>query len=230
VCRERESMNSVHRCHKELVQNVISYSNSSQKAVVVLHEIYGVNRHIAEVSRRFSDSGFDVFAPDMLNTDRVFGNSEEEAAYSNFISNIGFTGASDMIIGFLHEIRSRYDSIYIVGYSAGATVAWICSREHDLCDGVVGFYGSRIRDYLEIVPACPVLLFFPEKEGSFEVDNVINVLSNKDNVCTEKFCGRHGFADPFSRNYNEESYAEAYKRLIEFISSGKAENITAPVL
>jgi dienelactone hydrolase len=198
---------------------MISYSNSSRKAVVVLHEIYGLNRHIAEVCRKFSESGFDVFAPNMLAADRVFDYSDEDAAYSYFAQNIGFTGASHKIFEFLHEIRSRYDCIYIVGYSAGATVAWICSRENDLCDGVVGFYGSRIRDYLGIDPACPVLLFFPEKEESFDVVELIKALGNKDNVCIEKLCGRHGFADPFSKNYNEESYAETYKMLMEFIIS-----------
>ncbi|MGG4152423.1 hypothetical protein [Peribacillus muralis] len=41
----------------------------------------------------------------------------------------------------------------------GAIVAWMCSEE-ECVDGIAGFYGSPIRNYSELVPQYPVLLFF----------------------------------------------------------------------
>ncbi|WP_260320104.1 MULTISPECIES: dienelactone hydrolase family protein [Peribacillus] len=101
----------------------------------------------------------------------VFGYSEKEAAYRHFREKVGITGA-------LNEILIRYKHVFIIGFSAGATVAWICSEE-ECVDGIVGFYGSRIRNYSELVPQCPVLLFFAQEERSFDVDELISILKAK---------------------------------------------------
>ncbi len=50
----------------------------------------------------------------------------------------------------------------ILGFGAEATVAWLCSEE-ECVDGIVGYYGSRIRNYAELAPRCPALLFFHKK-------------------------------------------------------------------
>lgn len=102
----------------------------------------------------------------------------------------------------IHEIRNEYNRIYVLGYSVGATTAWLCSEEK--CDGVIGYYGSRIRNYLETNPKCPVLLFFPQQEKSF-------------NVHAKKFAGNHGFADPYSINFCEESSTQSFESMMEFI-------------
>ncbi|MDI5811330.1 DUF535 family protein, partial [Salmonella enterica subsp. enterica serovar Anatum] len=41
--------------------------------------------------------------------------------------------------------------------SVGATLAWL-SAASGLCDGVVCYYGSRIRQYLHLAPLCPTLV------------------------------------------------------------------------
>ncbi|GED13808.1 dienelactone hydrolase family protein [Aneurinibacillus migulanus] len=115
----------------------------------------------------------------------------------------------------IHEIRNEYNRIYVLGYSVGATTAWLCSEEK--CDGVIGYYGSRIRDYLEINPKCPVLLFFPQQEKSFNVDELIASLNKKSNVYTKKFAGNHGFADPYSINFCEESSTQSFESMMKFI-------------
>lgn len=196
---------------------MIEYRNGSNKAVVVIHEIYGINNHIEKVSIGLSKLGFDVFVPDMLGDKQVFDYAEESSAYSNFMDNVGFVKASNLIISCLHSIRDRYEKVYVLGFSVGATVAWLCAGEHSLCDGVAGLYGSRIMDYLSATPSCPVLLLFPQKEKSFNVDDLIDTLDKMDSVHAEKLSGNHGFADPFSRNYNEDSFILARDKVLDFI-------------
>lgn len=197
---------------------MLTFNNSSETAVIILHEIYGINQHIINAAEEISKNDFDVFVPDMLNIDKAFNYDEMDLAYNNFVTNVGFKNASDRIIDFIRNIRNDYANIYVIGYSVGAATAWICSSEQGLCDGIICFYGSRIRDYKEISPSCPVLLFFPEHEKSFRVDDLINILNKKEKVRAEKLYGEHGFADPFSENYCKESCLKAYKETISFIS------------
>ncbi|MFD2212231.1 dienelactone hydrolase family protein [Metabacillus endolithicus] len=122
-----------------------------------------------------------------------------------------------MIHSLLSEVKDNYSKVFIVGFSVGATIAWLCSN-HESINGVVGYYGSRIRDYLDLVPPCPTLLFFPQEEKSFDVDSLITILEGK-SINTYKFNGLHGFSNPFSSNYHLESSRKAYAIMNEFLKN-----------
>ena len=186
-------------------------------AIILLHEIYGINEHISDMRRKFAGLGFDVYCMDFFDG-RVYDYEESEAAYLYFIEKVGFKKASYKVLDMLEIIRCKYQNVFVVGYSIGATIAWLCSEEYELIDGIVCYYGSRIRDYLDIVPKVETQLFFPEKEASFDIDDLIEKLSSKAKVNTMKFEGLHGFSDKYSLNYNKESKEMSEKLLIEFIS------------
>ncbi|SET52294.1 Dienelactone hydrolase family protein [Enterococcus malodoratus] len=38
----------------------------SENAVIILHEIYGLNQFILDVCNQYSEKGYDVFCPDLL--------------------------------------------------------------------------------------------------------------------------------------------------------------------
>lgn len=202
---------------------MLSYLKDSETAAVVLHEIYGINQHIKDVCMELSKEQMDVFAPNMLDSEIVFNYDQETAAYVNFYNNIGFDRAFTQISAFLRSIRNRYKRLFVVGFSVGATIAWLCSKELNLCNVVVGFYGSRIRDYHEINPLCPVLLFFPTHEKSFNISDLIGLVKAKDNVIIKQLYGRHGFADHYSPNYEKQSSQQAYKDMILFMNINQHE-------
>ncbi|MBP1761443.1 MAG: DeoR family transcriptional regulator, partial [Firmicutes bacterium] len=112
---------------------MLTYLNESNTAVVVLHEIYGINQHIKDICWQLSGHGVDVFAPHMLQNETVFDDEQEDLAYNNFFQHIGFEKAFDQVNLFLRQIRDRYSRIFVVGFSVGATVAWLCSQEPELC-------------------------------------------------------------------------------------------------
>jgi len=192
--------------------------NNSDTVIIVIHEIYGINKHIINVCEKLSKHKYDIIAPNLLNDKIAFNYDQEEVAYNNFMNNIGFENAMENIKRILHSVRSHYKKIYVLGYSIGATLAWLCSQT-ELCDLVVGFYGSRIRDNLAIIPQCPTLLFFANEERSFNVNDLIVNLSNLDNIKVIKLNGNHGFADPFSKNYNKKSSIRANKEIVLFVKS-----------
>lgn len=183
-------------------------------AVIVVHEIYGVNRHMKDICRSLGEQGVDVFCPDLLDR-TAFDYAEEDEAYRYFMENVGFSCARRKVEDLIADVRNTYEKVIIVGFSVGATVAWLCSEDGRI-DGVVGYYGSRIRQFSELQPSCPVLLFFPRKEPSFDVAELQLSLQKK-NVSCYQFEGEHGFSDPYSDRFDEMSSQEAFRKMSSFI-------------
>ncbi|RZT23576.1 dienelactone hydrolase family protein [Fictibacillus sp. BK138] len=194
---------------------MIQIHNDSRTLVLVIHEIYGINQHMHDFCKLLSDHSLDVICPNLVERDTPFDYSQEEAAYRNFMENVGFGYATQKIKDILSDSKDKYEKIYIIGFSVGATVAWLCS-EDDCVTGVVGYYGSRIRNYVDLTPQCPTILFFPQEEQSFDVEDLISTLDKK-NIEIHKFNGKHGFSDPYSPNYNGESAEKAFSKMVRFI-------------
>lgn len=168
------------------------------------------------ICQSLSEYNFDVFCPNLLERSDPFDYSDEEAAYRHFMNQVGFDHASAKIKTMVQNVRENYQRLFIVGFSVGATVAWMCSEEENI-DGIVGYYGSRIRDYLGMTPQMPVMLFFPEEEKSFNVNRLISALANNKKIKTHQLVGQHGFSDPYSLKYNEQSSQTAFREMIKFL-------------
>jgi len=179
----------------------------SQSAIIVLHEIYGINEHISGVCNAYFSKGYDVYCPNSLGIDKPFLYSQQEEAYAYFKQSIGFKRC-DQVNALIQQIRPFYRKIILLGFSIGATMAWICG-ESGLCDGIISYYGSRIRDYLRITPKCPTLLLFASQEKSFDSQNIVSAFENKKQITFSILSGAHGFCDPFSLNFHQESAKKA---------------------
>lgn len=201
---------------------MLTYKNNSDTVVIVVHEIYGINNHMKSFCEKISGQGIDVFCPNLL-ARKPFSYDQEDLAYKYFFDNIGFQDASSQVIDLLRIIGDQYRCVYIIGFSVGATIAWLCCAEQGLCDAVIGFYGSRIRDFLNIEPNNPVLLFFPSSEKSFDVSLLVSSLNKKALVDAKIYPAKHGFADPYSEKYSEQSANEAAKEMIVFLSNIRCE-------
>lgn len=201
----------------------------SDTALVVLHEIYGVTQHIRDICSRYGSVGYDVYCPDLLG--REFTHEQQAEAYRYYMDNVGF-GAAGQVADLLHALSARYARTVAVGFSAGATLAWLAA-ESGGCDGAVCHYGSRIREYLDAVPKCPVLLIAAEQDEAFPIASCQDKLSAS-GVALTILPGQHGFCDPYSNCFNRESAAKAHALVMDFIKSipprrtnmhGKAKHI-----
>ena len=177
---------------------------NANRCAVLLHEIYGINQHIKYYAEQLFNGNFDVYVPNLLNKEMPFSYEEEETAYRNFIDNIGFEKARKQVVALINELSKKYKEIHVIGFSIGATIAWLCSDQKEV-HKVVGFYGSRIRQFTDIVPEAEVLLVFGEHEKSFNPRDLQRNFSHYSNVLVKIVDGEHGFADPYSPKYNEET-------------------------
>lgn len=209
---------------------MLSYHNQSDTLIIVLHEIYGINGHITQVCEQLSEEGYDVICPDLLDGRPPFSYEQKEEAYRYFMNFIGLEAASKRVTFLLRQEEPRYQNIFLLGYSVGATAAWLCSVSADRegesfhfggnlikCSGIICYYGSRIRDYTDVTLHCPALLLFGEEEKSFDPAELKETLVTAELAELHILKGKHGFADPGSEYYLEESAREADRMVKEFI-------------
>jgi dienelactone hydrolase len=187
-----------------------------QNAIILLHEIYGINQHIRDAANYLVSCEYDIYCPDLLGIDSHFNYHEQDRAYDYFMNEVTIEIALKKVQKIIDNIKKDYHKIVVIGYSVGATIAWLCSI-NKYCNGVIGFYGSIIRNYCDIEPICPVLLYFAEKEKSFKVRDLISRLVKKENTKVLLFKGEHGFADRFCQNYNEVSFNKTQKLTKQFL-------------
>ncbi|WP_372402433.1 dienelactone hydrolase family protein [Bacillus spizizenii] len=196
----------------------------SQKPLIILaHEIYGVNIHMKKMGRLIKMAGYDVITPNLLGDGEVYSLQEEKTAYEQFTKHERLKTGETIIQNVIRQNAGR--RIFVIGFSAGATIAWKCSSMPEV-SGAVCYYGSRIRDSLHHVPACPVLLFFPSYEPSFDVAVLIKKLREKQHPDLEiyQFDALHGFANPESVYFDRALF---FKTLS--IIKNEAEKLPCPV-
>lgn len=189
-------------------------NRKNKHAVLILHEIYGINSFIKTTCQKFQNTGFDVYCPDMMHR-QPFPYEESQEAYKYFMKAVGFDESEAISVVVVH-LQKQYEKVFLVGFSAGATLAWKCC-ENMSCDAIVGCYGSRIRDYTQLNPVCPTFLLF-SREDSFNVDTLVSQLQGKSYLEIIVFNAKHGFIDPFSPHYDKVSAQYAERLIFEFLS------------
>ncbi len=97
-----------------------------------------------------------MVTPNLLEDGEVYRLQEEKTAYEQFTKHERMKTGETIIQSLIRQHAGR--RIFVIGFSAGATIAWKCDSMPEV-SGAVCYYGSRIRDSLDHVPVCPVLLF-----------------------------------------------------------------------
>ncbi|TBN97315.1 hypothetical protein EYZ49_16975 [Salmonella enterica subsp. salamae serovar 13,22:z:-] len=194
---------------------MLMLKDGNDNAIIVLHEIYGVNDHIKKMCDIYHGAGFDIFCPDLLMRDTYFLYEQHEQAYNYFMNNCGFNTTA--VEKLANELKGKYKKVIIIGFSVGATLAWLCS-ESSQCDGVVSFYGSRIRDYTDVIPRCPTLVIQAKYETAYDPSHLQQKLANKPMMSFYIFNGHHGFCDRFSASFNKEESEKAIALSFDFIT------------
>ena len=179
------------------------------KVIILLHEIYGINQFIEDQAKWLKALGYEVLIPDLLNG-LSFSYDERRKAYNYFKKEVGFDSYIK-INELASQLVADYEKVYVLGFSVGATLAWRCC-ENSSISGIIGCYGSRIRDYEDLVPHCPTLLILSKDEGFGN-----HLIGEK--LTIKKMRAGHGFIDKYSRNYDETAAKECQTLILSFLSS-----------
>ena len=179
--------------------------------LIIVSDIFGKTKELISFVDNFKKMYQSIRIIDPY--DGVMNNfKDEQEAYNSFQENCSLELLSEKVI---KAISKAEDSIDLIGFSVGASAIWKIS-EFDYpisIKNVFCFYGSKIRDMVDINPSFCINLIFPKSEKHFSIEELFSKISKKENVYCEMTVYNHGFMNKRSINYD----ADAYKMFTDLI-------------
>ena len=135
-------------------------------AVVVIHEIFGLNDDIRDIARRFADQGYVALAVDL------FGERSRAACMFRLMTGMLFNSLDH---GAVRDLKSALSflagqpgvdraRVGAVGYCMGGSlaIAWACAD--DRLKVIAPYYAMNPRPIEAVARACPVVGSYPGED------------------------------------------------------------------
>jgi carboxymethylenebutenolidase len=193
-------------------------------SVIVLQEIFGVNRHIRWVTEQISAHGYAAYAPCLF--DRVGGNVElgydaaSIAMARETVAALDFEAALRDIAATAATAEA-HGPVGTVGFCWGGTLAWLCATRLGLPS--VSYYGARTRPFLDETPAAPLLMHFGRHDPMIPPDFRDELQHKHPQVPVHVYDAGHGFNCNERADFHAPSAALAWRRTFSFLREHLAE-------
>ena len=190
--------------------------------LVVLQEIFGVNRHIRSVADRFAQEGFYSVAPALF--DRAERNLELRDDNEGMQKGIGIAqklniddAVKDVDAALAYAGKAAGKPAGVVGYCYGGTLAWL-SATRLAPAAAVGYYGGHIARFAGEEPRAPVMLHFGRHDSHIPESDVDQVRQAHPEVEIYWYDAGHAFNNETRASYNEKAAQEAMARTLAFFN------------
>ncbi|MBY0551028.1 MAG: dienelactone hydrolase family protein [Candidatus Obscuribacterales bacterium] len=208
-------------------------------ALILVHEIFGLNNHIRDVARRFARQGIVVFAPDLFAGHSSAPDNRDDL---NAMRNLWSTISDDQLISDLQAVFAnargaefvRSNAIGTLGYCMGGAISFLFATRTPLLAWCIDYYGRiyypGITEFKPRHPIdytgglnCPFLALFagvddlipPEQIKLFE-----DKLEDLGKSYTLKVYpnAKHAFFNDQREFYHYEAAADAWLITLDFIA------------
>jgi len=202
-------------------------TGTAKGAVVVIQEIFGVNKHIQEVTDGYADAGYYAIAPKLFDrserdielgyegddmqrgidlafnhTDRTKAFADIQAAINKVAESAGFSKA-DAKVG-------------VVGYCFGGLMTWLAACELQGVGAASAYYGGGVAAELARKASCPVMMHFGDQDAHIPLTDVDKVRAAHPAVEVHVYGADHGFNCDHRASYNAASAEQARQRTLDF--------------
>lgn len=215
----------------------------SAPAVVVLHEVFGVNADIRRTCDDLAEHGFIAIAPDLFWRQQP-GVDLDVRSDADWQTGLGYYQAYDRDVG-VRDISAALRAaaaldgssgrVGVLGYCLGGLMAFLTAARTRV-DAVVAFHGADTERYLDEVPLikAPLLMhlagkdeFMPEPARA----SIVDALAKKGNaqVFTYQGC-HHAFSRHNGAHYDESAATLANQRTWSFLAAILRTESVPPML
>jgi len=184
--------------------------------IVVIQEIFGVNRHIRAVADRYAGEGYMVIAPALF--DRMEPNVD--VPYSDLQKAFGYMKSADTDKAVL-DIEaavarlSTAGKVGVVGYCWGGTLSFVAAARLKI-DAAVAYYGGGIHNLLAEKPRVPVMFHFGEKDTHIPLTAVEAIKVAFPQGIYHLYPAEHGFNCTDRASFEPSCSKLALERSVEF--------------
>lgn len=186
--------------------------------LVVMQEIFGVNRHIRSVADRFAAHGYATIAPAVF--DLVSPNVQLEydkagvARGMQLATAVGVDRAVACVEAAAKALSGSVENVGVVGYCWGGTIAFLCNTRLGLPS--VSYYGGRTVQYLHERPQAPLMMHFGEHDAHITPADVQAHRDALPEASIHVYDAGHGFNCEPRHDYNEAAARVALERTLGF--------------
>jgi carboxymethylenebutenolidase len=200
-------------------------------AVIVLHEVFGVNADIRRTCRELAEQGFIAVAPEMYwrEEPNVNLNVTSEADWQHglrlnqaFDRDAGSRDIRDTAI-FAAKLPECTGKVAVLGYCIGGLMIFLTAARFG-ADAAVAYHGGDTEKYLDEVHRidAPLLMHLGEEDEFISKAAQMEIkatLAGKTNATVCSYPGQyHAFSRHNGAHYDAEAAALAHKRTYEFLN------------
>jgi carboxymethylenebutenolidase len=190
--------------------------------LVVVQEIFGVNRHIRSATDGYAKDGFLAIAPalfDRYERGLELGyEGEDRQKAMTFIPKLNLEDAlKDVAAALEYARRQTGKKCGVIGYCFGGTIAWLAAARLGV-EAAVGYYGGHIAKFASEHPKAPVMLHFGKLDQHISKESIDPVQAANPDVPIFWYDNAdHGFNCNDRASYNPEAAKLARERSLEFL-------------
>ena len=185
-------------------------------AIVVIQEVFGVNRHIRAVAGQYAAEGYLAIAPALF--DRV--QPKADLPYGEVAQGIALMQQLSTQQTLL-DLRAAVDAVAgagkvgVVGYCWGGAMAYLAACHLPIA-AAVSYYGGGLTAYLDRTPKCPVIFHFGEQDSYIPPAHVEQVKKAYPLGHYYLYPAGHAFNRTDGAAYDAASAALALQRSLDF--------------
>jgi len=195
-------------------------------AIVILPEIFGVNKHIRAVANGFAMAGFLAIVPDTfsrLKKGVELGYAPDDIALGRLLKNQAEALPTP---GVLAEVQAAVDQgslaagglVGAVGYCWGGLLSWRAAAQVSGLRAAVCYYGGgmTLPNERDRQVLCPVLAHFGSQDAGIPIDSVEAFRVAQPQVQVEVYDADHGFNCDQRISYNAHAADLALEQTLAF--------------
>ena len=195
-------------------------AGAPRAGLVVVQEIFGVNRHIRAVTEGFARDGYLAVAPalfDRRERGLELGYEAEDVARGRTLKGATSWEEAALDTGAAMATVEEAGKVGVAGYCWGGSIAWLAACRLPAA-AAVGYYGGQVRELSGETPHCPVMLHFGEQDAAIPLEDVEAVRRRHPEVPIHLYPAGHGFNCDLRGSYHAESAALARERSLAFLA------------
>jgi carboxymethylenebutenolidase len=188
-------------------------------AIVVIHEIFGVNHHIKAVTDSFAADGYVAIAPALF--DRIergvdLGYTPETSVKGRALRAETSLDRAMLDVAAAVRAVASTGKVGIVGYCWGGFVTWMASARVAGLACAVPYYGAGILDHADLEPRVPVMAHFGERDAMIPAAGVKQLAARHPTHQVFLYAADHGFHCDERGSYDAAAAKLARERTLAF--------------
>lgn len=193
--------------------------------VIVIQEIFGIDRHVRADVERWAKMGYEAIAPALFDRlQRDFHAEHDDAGIQAGIAKARATPldqALSDIAACRDFLKSRGEKVCVVGYCYGGSLTWLTSTRLGGIAAASSYYGSLVKQFASETPKCPVVVHLGRTDPGINADEVAAALGESNPaVPVHIYEGAgHGFNNQSPERYNAEAADLARHRTLELFDA-----------